>query len=55
MQTSIFPFTAASCSGVKFQLSLALPSAPCFSNSFTTSAWPNEHALCKGIKPPEVK
>ena len=55
MQTSTFPLMAASCSGVKFQLSLALESAPSFSRKTTTSAWPNEQALCRGIRPPVAK
>ena len=55
MQTSTLPLMAASCSGVKFQLSLALGSVPCFTRMDTTSVWPKEQALWRGISPPGRK
>ena len=55
MHTSTFPLMAASCSGVKFQLSLALGSLPLARRMVTTSVWPNEQALWRGIRPPRVR
>lgn len=53
IHTSNFPLMAASWRGVKLQLSLAFGLAPLLNRILTTSAWPNELALWRGIKPPK--
>lgn len=46
------PFCAASCNGVKPQLSVAFTVVLCLIKRAARSKWPYEEALCKGIKPP---
>ena len=46
---------AASCKGVKFQLSLVFGLAPASNNNLTTSQCPKEQALCNGCRPPSSR
>lgn len=46
---------AASCKGVKFQLSLVFGLAPASKSNLTTSQCPKEHALCNGCRPPSSR